>query len=33
MASYIFYDENHTLGNALRYTISHLPETDFCGYR
>ena len=32
LASFIFYDENHTLGNSLRYVLSKIPETEFCGY-
>eukprot|EP00123_Amoebidium_parasiticum_P019426 comp25298_c0_seq1/m.46984 comp25298_c0_seq1/g.46984 ORF comp25298_c0_seq1/g.46984 comp25298_c0_seq1/m.46984 type:complete len:113 (-) comp25298_c0_seq1:265-603(-) len=25
-------DEDHTLGNALRYIIMKNPDTEFCGY-
>ncbi|RUP25356.1 DNA-directed RNA polymerase [Jimgerdemannia flammicorona] len=25
-------DEDHTLGNALRYMIMKNPEVDYCGY-
>ncbi|KAI7828503.1 putative DNA-directed RNA polymerase subunit [Kickxella alabastrina] len=25
-------EEDHTLGNALRWTIMQNPEVDFCGY-
>jgi DNA-directed RNA polymerase I and III subunit RPAC2 len=32
MASYVFYDEDHTLGNALRYILIKNPNTDICGY-
>jgi len=33
MASYVFYDEDHTLGNALRYVLTKRHETQFVGYR
>jgi len=32
-ATFIFGNEDHTLGNALRYILMERPETDFCGYR
>mmetsp|Transcript_12869 Transcript_12869/g.17654 ORF Transcript_12869/g.17654 Transcript_12869/m.17654 type:complete len:103 (+) Transcript_12869:329-637(+) len=31
-ATFIFGNEDHTLGNALRYILMERPETDFCGY-
>ncbi|EPE34098.1 RBP11-like subunits of RNA polymerase [Glarea lozoyensis ATCC 20868] len=31
-ASFEFKDEDHTLGNALRYIIMKNPEVEFCGY-
>ena len=30
--TFIFGNEDHTLGNALRYVLMRQPETDFCGY-
>lgn len=30
--SFIIRDEDHTLGNALRYVIMKNPNVDFCGY-
>lgn len=30
--SFIIRDEDHTLGNALRYVIMKNPAVDFCGY-
>ncbi|XP_077974557.1 DNA-directed RNA polymerases I and III subunit RPAC2-like [Styela clava] len=30
--TFVFYDEDHTLGNALRYIIMKNPEVEFCGY-
>ncbi|CAF0886062.1 unnamed protein product [Didymodactylos carnosus] len=30
--SFIIRDEDHTLGNSLRYVIMKNPEVDFCGY-
>ncbi|KAJ1651348.1 RNA polymerase subunit AC19 [Dispira simplex] len=30
--SFAIYDEDHTLGNALRHVILQNPEVDFCGY-
>ncbi len=30
--SFIIRDEDHTLGNALRYIIMKNPAVDFCGY-
>ncbi|EGR29821.1 hypothetical protein IMG5_148050 [Ichthyophthirius multifiliis] len=31
-ATYIFYDEDHTLGNALRYVLVKRKDVEFCGY-
>lgn len=31
-ASFQVTDEDHTLGNALRYMIMKNPEVEFCGY-
>ena len=31
-ASFQVLDEDHTLGNALRYMIMKNPEVEFCGY-
>lgn len=31
-ASFQVIDEDHTLGNALRYIIMKNPEVEFCGY-
>ncbi|CUM65485.1 uncharacterized protein PRCAT00003129001 [Priceomyces carsonii] len=31
-ASFQIVDEDHTLGNALRYMIMKNPEVEFCGY-
>uniref|UniRef100_A0A2L2YAT6 DNA-directed RNA polymerases I and III subunit RPAC2 n=2 Tax=Parasteatoda tepidariorum TaxID=114398 RepID=A0A2L2YAT6_PARTP len=30
--TFILKDEDHTLGNALRYIISKNPEVEYCGY-
>ena len=30
--SFIIRDEDHTLGNSLRYVIMKDPSVDFCGY-
>lgn len=30
--TFVFVDEDHTLGNALRYTMMRDPSTTFCGY-
>lgn len=30
--SFQIIDEDHTLGNALRYVIMKNPEVEFCGY-
>ena len=31
-SSFQIVDEDHTLGNALRYLIMKNPEVEFCGY-
>jgi len=31
-ATYIFSDEDHTLGNALRFMLVKRPDVEFCGY-
>ncbi|KPM36831.1 hypothetical protein AK830_g9739 [Neonectria ditissima] len=31
-ASFEFIDEDHTLGNALRYIIMKNPDVEFCAY-
>ncbi|KAK3340849.1 DNA-directed RNA polymerase [Neurospora tetraspora] len=31
-ASFEFLEENHTLGNALRYVIMKNPDVEFCAY-
>ncbi|CAG9861784.1 unnamed protein product [Phyllotreta striolata] len=30
--TFVFQDEGHTLGNALRCVISNYPDVQFCGY-
>lgn len=30
--TFVFGNEDHTLGNCLRHVLMQLPETDFCGY-
>eukprot|EP00939_MAST-03C_sp_MAST-3C-sp1_P000554 g554.t1 len=30
--TFIFKDEDHTLGNSLRYILMRDPAVDFCGY-
>ncbi|KAM8999540.1 DNA-directed RNA polymerases I and III subunit RPAC2-like isoform 1-T3 [Sarcophilus harrisii] len=30
--TFVLYDEDHTLGNSLRYMIMKNPEVEFCGY-
>lgn len=30
--TFVFKDEGHTLGNALRCIISSYPDVQFCGY-
>jgi DNA-directed RNA polymerases I and III subunit RPAC2 len=31
-STFIFGNEDHTLGNALRYVLMQRTETEFCGY-
>lgn len=31
-STFIFGNEDHTLGNSLRYVLLQRPETQFCGY-
>eukprot|EP01038_Epipyxis_sp_PR26KG_P010994 gene10994-14768_t len=31
-STFIFGNEDHTLGNVLRYILVNRPETEFCGY-
>lgn len=31
-ATYVFANEDHTLGNALRHVLIRHPDTEFCGY-
>ena len=31
-STYIFGNEDHTLGNVIRFTLMQRPETEFCGY-
>ncbi|XP_062380512.1 DNA-directed RNA polymerases I and III subunit RPAC2 [Sardina pilchardus] len=30
--TFVLHEEDHTLGNSLRYMIMKNPEVDFCGY-
>ncbi|XP_058856683.1 DNA-directed RNA polymerases I and III subunit RPAC2 isoform X1 [Acipenser ruthenus] len=30
--TFVLHDEDHTLGNSLRYMIMKNPEVEFCGY-
>ncbi|KAM4664127.1 DNA-directed RNA polymerases I and III subunit RPAC2 [Discoglossus pictus] len=30
--TFVLHEEDHTLGNALRYMIMKNPEIEFCGY-
>lgn len=30
--TFIFGNEDHTLGNSLRHVLMQRPETEFCGY-
>lgn len=32
LVTYVMEDEDHTLGNALRYTLMRSKDTAFCGY-
>ncbi len=31
-ATFVFGNENHTLGNSLRYILANQPRSDFVGY-
>ncbi|CAM9461196.1 unnamed protein product [Choristocarpus tenellus] len=31
-ATYVFGDEDHTLGNALRHVLMERSDVEFCGY-
>ena len=31
-ATFVFGNEDHTLGNSLRYILAKQPQTDFVGY-
>ncbi|XP_001514864.2 DNA-directed RNA polymerases I and III subunit RPAC2-like isoform X1 [Ornithorhynchus anatinus] len=30
--TFVLHDEDHTLGNSLRYMVMKNPEVEFCGY-
>ncbi|KAF7227763.1 DNA-directed RNA polymerases I and III subunit RPAC2 [Nothobranchius furzeri] len=30
--TFVMHDEDHTLGNSLRYMIMKNPDVEFCGY-
>ncbi|XP_053486614.1 DNA-directed RNA polymerases I and III subunit RPAC2 isoform X1 [Ictalurus furcatus] len=30
--TFVLHEEDHTLGNSLRYMITKNPEVEFCGY-
>ncbi|NWR80723.1 RPAC2 protein, partial [Centropus unirufus] len=30
--TFVLRDEDHTLGNALRYMVMKNPDVEFCGY-
>ena len=30
--TFVLHNEDHTLGNALRYMMLKDPDVDFCGY-
>ena len=30
--TFVLYDEDHTLGNAMRHVVMRDASTDFCGY-
>ncbi|OQR97044.1 hypothetical protein ACHHYP_12723 [Achlya hypogyna] len=30
--TYVFHDEDHTMGNAVRYMLMRNPDVDFAGY-
>ena len=31
-ATFTFHNEDHTIGNTLRYMLNKTPEVSFCGY-
>ncbi|XP_067041913.1 DNA-directed RNA polymerases I and III subunit RPAC2-like [Acropora muricata] len=31
-ATFVLHEEDHTLGNSLRYIIMKNPDVEFCGY-
>lgn len=31
-STFSLMDEDHTLGNSLRYVLNHDPRVEFCGY-
>eukprot|EP00252_Welwitschia_mirabilis_P025385 TRINITY_DN789_c0_g1_i1.p1 TRINITY_DN789_c0_g1~~TRINITY_DN789_c0_g1_i1.p1 ORF type:complete len:105 (+),score=23.77 TRINITY_DN789_c0_g1_i1:249-563(+) len=31
-STFVFNEEDHTLGNSLRYVLSRDPRVEFCGY-
>eukprot|EP00002_Diphylleia_rotans_P038835 TRINITY_DN8877_c0_g3_i1.p1 TRINITY_DN8877_c0_g3~~TRINITY_DN8877_c0_g3_i1.p1 ORF type:complete len:114 (+),score=22.75 TRINITY_DN8877_c0_g3_i1:69-410(+) len=31
-ATFVLHNEDHTLGNSLRYVLSQNPQVEFCGY-
>lgn len=31
-STFSFSEEDHTLGNSLRYVLNHDPRVEFCGY-
>ncbi|KAK7097920.1 DNA-directed RNA polymerases I and III subunit RPAC2-like [Littorina saxatilis] len=32
VSTFVLHDEDHTLGNSLRYIIMKNPDVQFCGY-
>lgn len=30
--TFVMHDEDHTLGNSLRYMVMKNPDVEFCGY-
>ncbi|NXO87232.1 RPAC2 protein, partial [Sitta europaea] len=30
--TFVLHDEDHTLGNSLRYMVMKNPDVEFCGY-
>jgi DNA-directed RNA polymerase I and III subunit RPAC2 len=31
-ATFVFHNEDHTIGNTLRFVLNRMPETSFVGY-